>query len=86
MDAAFSVAKELMQKDDKGKKTFLTPTTGQVTKIVTSCDTYVMALHEFYTFAKTNEEKFPTIKTMPLAQADIDKLVGDLAIIKNLPY
>lgn len=82
---AFKTAQELMTKKD-GKTTFTVPTTGQVAKIVTSTGEFVSTLRDFVNFAQQKESQFPILKELPVKQSTVDKLVGDLEVVKRLPY
>lgn len=86
MKVSYTVAKELSKKDDSGKVQFLVPTAGQITKIIASSEDFISALDSFLKFAKQKESQFPRLKTIPLTQADLDKLNSDLNTIKKLTY
>lgn len=87
METSYSIAKALTkQSGSGGKRTFLVPTTDQITKIVTSSRDFILALDNFLTFAKQKEDTFQQLKTIPLTQENLDKLKNDLDSVKKLPY
>ncbi len=85
MDAAYAVAKQLMDTTTK-PPTFIVPTTDQITTIVTSCDGYVTALKGFVDFAAKEASKFPDLVSLPITGDTITKLTTDLNTLKQLPY
>ena len=87
MEESYKVAKKLTNKSGSGGKAqFLVPTTDQMATILTSSEDFISALNSFFEFAKQKESKFPRLKTIPLTQANLDKLKTDLNKVKNLPY
>ncbi len=87
MEASYAVAQEITKKNPStGKVQFLTPTTSQIVKVVTSSKDFISALGEFWDFAKKKEKDFPNLSSLPLTQAYMDKLNADLTKVEGLPY
>ena len=86
MQRAYTVAKQLMQKDSSGKVTFEVPTIQQVSHIISSCEDFITALQGFVTFANSRVAQFPVLKSLPIGQAQVDKLKADLEALNKIPF
>lgn len=86
MQAAFTVAKQLMKKRKGAKPTFVVPNTGQVDQLITSTESIMQAIQEIITFVDAKKEKFPALGTFPVEKNDVDKINDELETIKKLPY
>lgn len=86
MQAAFTVAKQLIKKDGGAKPTFVVPTTEQVVQLINSTEAINQVLQKIVTFVNDEKEKFPALGTLPIKQYDVDKINDELETIKKLPY
>ena len=69
-----------------GKTSFSIPTSGQVASLTTNFDDFAAILPKLLVFANKEAEKYPTVKSFPLTQSDIDQLNDDLSTAKSLPF
>ncbi len=57
-----------------------------MTKLVTSSDGIITALKGCVDFVATHGCTYPVIKTFPVTQAAVTKLISDLDTVKQMPY
>lgn len=86
MDVIYGVMNSLMTKDASGKVTTSIPSSEQVDQIITGFESYGAILPKLLAFAKEEASKYPSVKSFPLQQSDIDTFNSDLDTAKSLPY
>ena len=86
MDVVYGVMNSLRTKDASGKITTSIPSSEQVGQIITGFERYAAILPTLLAFAKGEANKYPTVKSFPLQQSDIDTINTDLDTAKSLPY
>ena len=84
-ESAFGASKEMMKKEES-KTTFNIPTTGLVTTIISSCQSFIAVLQKFAQFRQEKQANFPQLRAIPIMQDDVDKFVCDLEEIRKLQY
>ena len=86
MDAIYKILNSLRTKDASGKATVSIPTSSQVGQLITGFEDYAAILPKLLAFAQKEAEQYPTAKSFPLQQSDIDSINSDLDAAKSLPY
>ncbi len=85
MNAIFKKLKTL-SRDDNGKTVFSIPSVIQVNAILTDFGGYIDILPNLLKFVQENGTIYPTVKTFPLEQSDIDNLKKNYDTAKKLPF
>ncbi|XP_072017328.1 uncharacterized protein [Amphiura filiformis] len=85
VDLAFNAAKPL-QKKVESKYTWDVPTADDIAKLLDASTAFLTAFDNFRKFADEHSSDFPTLKSLPLTQADIDDLTSQLDAVKKMPF
>ncbi len=77
---------QTLSKNDNGKTVFSIPSVVLVNDILTDFGSYIDILPNLLAYAKEKGNVYPTVKTFPLQQTDIDTMKSDYDTARKLPY
>ncbi len=75
-----------LSNDENDKTSFSIPSLLQVNNILSEFNEYIAILPKLLAFAQEKAKEYPTVKTFPLQQSDIDGIQTDYDIARKLPY
>ncbi len=77
---------QALSRNENGKTVYSIPAAAQVNNILTDFGSYIDILPNLLAYAKEKGKVYPTVKTFPLQQTDIDRIKSAYHSAKKLPY
>ncbi len=85
MDKIYKLLSQLSN-DENDATSFSIPSLIQVNDVLSEFNEYIAILPKLLAFAQEKSKEYPTVKSFPLQQSDIDGIQKDYETAKKLPY